>query len=156
MKTNNLKVVVVRFFNTVGPRQIGDFGMVIPRLINSAKSNKDILVHGSGMQTRTFTHVNEVVQCIMKLINSKSSYGEVVNIGGVEEISILNLAKKIKKKLNSKSKIKLVPYSKVYNEDFEDMPRRVPNTSKLKKIIGFVPKMKIDDILDDIIYSQKK
>ena len=150
-RTTGLQVVVVRFFNTVGPRQTGEYGMVIPNFVKQALRNDPITVHGDGTQTRTFTHVSEVCDCIMKLIDTKKSYGEVVNIGGVEEVSIKELANRIIKKTNSKSELKFIPYEEVYNKDFEDMPRRVPSTEKLKSLIGFTPTKKLDEILDDII-----
>jgi len=150
-RTTGLPVVVVRFFNTVGPRQTGEYGMVIPNFVKQALRNEPITVHGDGTQTRTFTHVSEVVDCIIKLMDTKEAFGEVVNIGGVEEVSIKELAKRIIQKTNSTSDIKYIPYDEVYNKDFEDMPRRVPSTKKLKSLIGFAPEKKLDDILDDII-----
>jgi len=150
-RTTGLPVVVVRFFNTVGPRQTGEYGMVIPNFVKQALRNESITVHGDGTQTRTFTHVSEVVDCIVKLIDTPEAYGEVVNIGGVEEVSIKDLAKRIIEKTNSSSKIKFIPYEEVYNKDFEDMPRRVPSTEKLNSLIGFAPEKKLDEILDDII-----
>ena len=150
-RTTRLPVVVVRFFNTVGPRQTGEYGMVIPNFVKQALRNEPIIVHGDGTQTRTFTHVSEVTDCIMKLIDTEEAYGEVVNIGGVEEVSIKDLAKRIIKKINSTSEIKYIPYNEVYNKDFEDMPRRVPSTEKLKSLIGFAPEKKLDYILDDVI-----
>eukprot|EP01022_Parablepharisma_sp_SALTPOND_P031466 TRINITY_DN80153_c0_g1_i1.p1 TRINITY_DN80153_c0_g1~~TRINITY_DN80153_c0_g1_i1.p1 ORF type:complete len:337 (-),score=7.92 TRINITY_DN80153_c0_g1_i1:60-944(-) len=150
-KTTQLPVVVVRFFNTVGPKQTGEYGMVIPNFVKQALRNTPITVHGDGTQRRTFTHVSEVTDCIMKLIDTPEAYGEVVNIGGVEEVTIKELAQKIIDKSNSKSEIKLVPYEEVYSDDFEDMPRRVPSTEKLKSLIGFTPQKGLDEILEDII-----
>lgn len=150
-RTTGLPVVVVRFFNTVGPRQTGEYGMVIPNFVKQALRNEPITVHGDGTQTRTFTHVSEVVDCIKKLIDIPEAYGEVVNVGGVEEVSIKDLAERIVQKTNSTSEIKYIPYDEVYSKDFEDMPRRVPSTEKLKSLIGFTPEKKLDDILDDVI-----
>lgn len=150
-KTTQLPVVVVRFFNTVGPKQTGEYGMVIPNFVKQALRNTPITVHGDGTQRRTFTHVTEVTDCIMKLIDEPKAYGEVVNIGGVEEVTIKQLAERIISKSNSKSEVKLIPYEEVYSDDFEDMPRRVPSTDKLKSLIGFAPQKELDEILDDII-----
>ncbi len=150
-KTTQLPVVIVRFFNTVGPKQTGEYGMVIPNFVKQSLRNTPITVHGDGTQRRTFTHVSEVTDCIMKLIDTPEAYGEVVNIGGVEEVTIKELAQRVIDKVNSKSEIKFVPYDEVYSDDFEDMPRRVPSTEKLKSLIGFAPQKELDEILDDII-----
>ncbi len=150
-KEKGLPVVVVRLFNTVGPRQTGRYGMVIPRFVKQALSGEPITVYGNGMQTRTFTHVKDVVKCIRLLLESEKAVGEVVNIGGNEEISILNLAKKIKEMTKSKSKIKLIPYSEAYPKDFEDMKRRVPSLEKLKTLIGYSPSTPLSNILQDVI-----
>ena len=150
-RTTQLPTVIVRFFNTVGPRQTGQYGMVIPRFVKQALRENDLTVFGDGTQTRTFTHVSEVCDSIMKLIDTPGAYGEVINVGGVEEVTIQALAERIISKTNSKSKLKLIPYTEAYSGDFEDMPRRVPSTEKLKSIIGFAPAMGLDEILDDII-----
>ncbi len=154
-RTKNLPVLIVRFFNTVGPRQTGRYGMVIPRFIEQAMKDEDITVYGDGKQTRTFTHVCEVVNCLIRLIDEPKAIGEVINIGGIEEISILNLATRILEITGSKSLIKTVPYEEAYPKDFDDMQRRVPSTEKLQKIIGIAPKMTMNDILKDIIKSFK-
>tara|TARA_Y100000589_G_C27157589_1_gene631444 strand:+ start:392 stop:1378 length:987 start_codon:yes stop_codon:yes gene_type:complete len=150
-RSARLPVVIVRFFNTVGPRQTGEYGMVIPRFVQQALRNENITIHGDGTQTRTFTHVNEVVDCVIKLMATPKAIGEVVNIGGVEEISIKDLARRIIEKSSSNSELSYTPYQQVYNSDFEDMPRRVPNTAKLKNLIGIAPKQQLDSILEDII-----
>jgi len=150
-RTTKLPTVIVRFFNTVGPRQTGEYGMVIPRFVQQALRDEPITVFGDGSQTRTFTHVSEVCDVIMKIIDTPAAYGEVVNVGGVEEVSIKVLADLIVRKTGSKSAIKFVPYSEVYTEDFEDMPRRVPSTDKCRSLIGFAPEMPLDAILDNII-----
>jgi len=150
-RTTGLPVVIVRLFNTVGPRQTGRYGMVVPTFVKQALKNEHITVHGDGTQTRTFTHVNEVGDCIIRLIDTKEAYGQVVNIGGVDEISIKNLASRIVKKTNSSSKITYTPYDQVYSSDFEDMPRRVPSINKLRRLIGTTPQKNIDEILVDII-----
>ena len=150
-RSARLPVVIVRFFNIVGPRQTGEYGMVIPRFVQQALRNDNITVHGDGSQTRTFTHVNEVVECMVRLMESPAALGEVVNIGGVEEISIKELAQRIIDKSQSRSKLTFIPYDQVYTRDFEDMPRRVPSTRKLKKLIEMSPEQTLDSILEDII-----
>ena len=152
-RVKGLPVIVVRLFNTVGPRQMGRYGMVIPRFVGQALKNAPITVYGNGNQTRTFTHIKEVVQCMMSLMEEPKAIGQVVNIGGSEEISILNLAKRVKEMAQSKSEIVFVPYEQAYPMDFEDMERRVPSTQKLKKIIGFAPQANLHDILSDVIHS---
>ncbi len=150
-----LPVVVVRLFNTVGPRQTGRYGMVIPNFVRQALGNEEVTVFGDGTQTRTFTHVGEVCDALIKLIDTPSAYGEVVNVGGIEEVSMKELAEAIIRKTSSSSTVKLIPYDQVYTSDFEDMPRRVPCTEKLKSLIGFAPKQNLDSILDDIISNFK-
>ncbi len=155
-----LDVLIVRFFNTVGPKQLSSYGMVIPRFIKSAIKNKNIQVYGNGKQTRTFLHVDDATDALLKLIN-KNYYKDVVHIGGVENISILNLAKKIKKITKSKSKIKLIKYSHAYSSSkkfskaYEDIPKRHPSIKKLKKLINFKPKYNLDKLLIDIINYHK-
>jgi len=148
-----LPVVVGRLFNTVGKHQSSNYGMVIPRFFSQALNNKDITVHGTGKQSRTFTDVEEVCECIYLLMNNKKSYGEVVNIGGKKDIMILNLAKKIVKLTKSKSKIKIIPYNQAYSSIYEDMNFRNPSTKKLNKLIKKTPKLNIDQILKKIISS---
>ncbi|MER3423154.1 MAG: nucleoside-diphosphate sugar epimerase [Nitrospiraceae bacterium] len=155
-RTKKLPVLIVRFFNTVGPRQTGRYGMVIPRFVKQALTDEPITVYGDGRQTRTFTHIEDAVQAVMKLIDSPAAIGEVVNIGGIEEVSILSLAKRIKAKVGSSSEITLIPYDDVFPSYFEDMQRRVPSTNKLQKIIGFAPSKSLDRILDDVIAYQRE
>lgn len=155
-RTKKLPVLIVRFFNTVGPRQTGRYGMVIPRFVKQALTNEPITVYGDGRQTRTFTHVEDAVQAVMKLIDSPAAIGEVVNIGGTEEVSILSLANRIKAKVGSASEITLIPYDEVFPSYFEDMQRRVPSTDKLQKIIGFAPSKSLDRILDDVIAYERE
>ena len=154
-RTNKLPVVIARFFNTVGPRQTGRYGMVIPRFVKQALTNRPLTVYGDGSQTRTFTHIQDAVAAMVKLIANPESIGEVVNIGGSEEVSILTLANLIKDKAGSGSDIQLVPYEEVFPRDFEDMQRRVPSTLKLQKLTGYLPNMDLDRILDDVIAYQQ-
>ncbi|MBW7875162.1 MAG: GDP-mannose 4,6-dehydratase [Candidatus Cloacimonetes bacterium] len=150
-RTTKLPVAIVRLFNTVGPRQTGQYGMVIPNFVQQALRDQNITVFGDGSQTRTFTHVREVSDCLMKLIDTPAAYGQVVNIGGTEEISIQSLAERIIKKTGSSSKLSFIPYEQVYSADFEDMGRRVPSTEKLRSLIGFAPELDLDEILEDVI-----
>ncbi len=150
-QSEQLDVVVARLFNTVGPRQKGTYGMVIPRFVQQALSGEPITVYGDGLQTRTFTHVSEVVSCIMALTDCRAAYGRVVNIGGVEEVSILELAQRIVEKTGSSSEITLIPYDEAYPKEFEDMQRRVPSTELLSSLVGFAPELPLERILDDVI-----
>ena len=153
--TYKLPVILVRLFNTVGPYQTGQYGMVIPRLVKQALRNEPMTVYGDGTQTRTFTHVGDAVFSMMKLMETPAAVGEVINIGGDEEVSILRLAERIKEKVGSSSEIKLLPYDEVFPKNFEDMPRRVPSLEKLYQLIQFKPTKKLDEILDDAISYQK-
>ncbi len=150
-RTKNLPIVIVRFFNTVGPRQTGRYGMVIPRFVNQALSSAPMTVYGDGTQSRTFTHVQDAVEAIIRLMQNDAAIGEVVNIGGVEEISILELAERIKARTESHSAVRMVPYSEAFSESFEDMQRRVPSTEKLVRLTGFKPTTTLDRIIDDVV-----
>jgi UDP-glucose 4-epimerase len=154
-RTNGLEVVITRLFNTVGPKQTGAYGMVIPRFVTQALKNEPITVFGDGSQTRTFTYVKDVVEALMKLMDAERATGEVINVGGVDEISILNLARKIIDMTGSTATIELVPYEKAFGKDFEDMQRRVPSTEKLADITGSVPDKSLDYILEKVIDSLK-
>ena len=151
--TNNLKVTTVRLFNTVGPRQTGKYGMVIPRFINAALENKPIKIFGDGLQSRVFCHVIDSVRAINSLAFDKKMIGEVFNIGGLGEISILNLAQLIIERTGSKSDLVFMSYDKAYAVGYEDMARRVPDITKLTSFTGWVPKLDIKTIIDDTIKS---
>jgi UDP-glucose 4-epimerase len=150
-RTKGLKVTIARLFNTIGTRQTGTYGMVVPRLIVQALNNEPLTVYGDGLQTRTFTGVRDVVQVFMGMIEKDESFGQVYNIGGTEEISILDLAKKIIALSGSKSEIVLTPYEEAYEADFEDMMRRVPSVEKVFSLVGFKPDDNLDSILQNII-----
>jgi UDP-glucose 4-epimerase len=150
-RTKGLKVTIARLFNTIGTRQTGTYGMVVPRLIGQALKNEPLTVYGDGMQTRTFTGVKDVVQVFMGMIEEDESFGQVFNIGGTEEISILDLAKKIIALSGSTSEIVLTPYEEAYEADFEDMMRRVPSVEKVFSLVGFKPDDNLDRILQNII-----
>jgi len=151
--TKNLKVTTVRFFNTVGPRQSGKYGMVIPRFVAAALANKPVKIFGNGDQTRTFCHVNDAIEALLDISLSDTTIGEVFNIGGDREISILNLAKLIIKQLDSSSKITFTSYEEAYAIGFEDMIKRVPDISKIYKFIKWAPKISLEKIIDDVALS---
>ena len=151
--TKKLKVTTVRLFNTVGPRQVGKYGMVMPRFISSALENLPLKIFGSGLQTRVFCHVNDAVRAIIQLSSDDKSIGEVFNVGGFGETSIVDLAKSIIKQTDSKSGITFTNYDDVYSMGYEDMNRRVPDISKIKKFIGWEPKKDLAEIIKDISNS---
>lgn len=155
-KEKKVPSVIVRLFNTVGPRQTGYYGMVVPRFIEQALKNKAITVYGTGKQTRCFIHVKDVVKALIKLVEEPRAAGEVFNIGSQEEVSIEQLAKEIIKITKSKSKIEHIPYEKAYEEGFEDMQRRVPAIAKINKLIGFKPTYSLAEIIKDIVKYQKR
>jgi nucleoside-diphosphate-sugar epimerase len=150
-RTTGLKVTLVRLFNTVGPRQTGTYGMVIPRFVSQALRSEPLKVYGDGSQTRTFTYVKDVVWALMHMVEKEEAFGDVFNIGGTEEISILDLANRIIEATGSKSEIELVPYEKAFGKDFEDMQRRVPSLEKIGRLIGFNPQTQLEAILSKVI-----
>ena len=150
-RTNGLEAVIARLFNTVGPRQTGAYGMVIPRLVEQALKGEPLTVYGDGKQTRTFTGVKDVVEALMGLMASPEATGEVFNVGGSEEISIEALAKKIIAMTGADSRIEYIPYEVAFEKDFEDIRRRVPGIEKIKECIGFEPKTDLDGILRYVI-----
>jgi len=150
-RTNGLAVIITRLFNTVGPRQTGAYGMVIPSFVAQSLKNEPITVFGDGTQTRTFTYVKDVVAALIKLMESDQAIGEVINVGGLEEISMLDLAQKIIDMTGSTSTIQLIPYAEAFGKDFEDMQRRVPSTEKLERVTGFAPDKSLDFILSKVI-----
>ena len=154
-RTQGLKVTIVRLFNTIGLRQTGTYGMVVPRFISQALKGKPLTVYGNGDQTRTFTSVKDVVKAFMELIQNDGSFGQVFNIGGTEEISILDLARKIIGITESNSEIEMIPYEVAYEADFEDMERRVPGIEKVARLIGFEPNENLDDIIMEIVGYMK-
>jgi UDP-glucose 4-epimerase len=156
-KERKLPVIIVRFFNTVGPRQTGQYGMVIPNFVRQALAGEPITVFGDGKQQRAFTHVADVVGALLKLVNEPKAIGQVVNIGNVEEITIEHLAERVRDVSGSKSVIKYIPYDQAYESGFEDMPRRVPDLSRAKALIGYEPKLSLEDILTQVIdYFRKR
>jgi UDP-glucose 4-epimerase len=150
-KEKKLPVVVVRFFNTVGPRQTGQYGMVLPTFVRQALAGQPITVFGDGTQSRSFTYVADVVDALIKLAHEPKAIGEVFNVGNTEEVSIGALAERVKALSGSASPIQFVPYEKAYEAGFEDMPRRVPDIAKIHALIGFEPKLGLDEIIRTVI-----
>jgi UDP-glucose 4-epimerase len=150
-REKKLPTVVVRLFNTVGPRQTGRYGMVIPTFVKQALAGRQITVYGDGLQTRCFGYVGDVVGALVKLMDHTEAVGQVFNIGSNEEVTILELAERIKELTRSASEIVFVPYNEAYEEGFEDMPRRVPDISKINTLVGFRPQMSLDGILESVI-----
>jgi len=154
-KEKNLPVIVIRLFNTVGPRQSGRYGMVIPRFVQQALAGDPITVFGDGKQTRTFTHVKDAIWAILKLVEHPGAIGEIFNIGGKEEVSIERLAHLVKELLQSPAPIEYIPYERAYEEGFEDMRKRVPDISKIQNLIGYEPKFTLKDVILDVAEYQK-
>jgi UDP-glucose 4-epimerase len=148
--------VIVRLFNTVGPRQTGRYGMVIPNFVRQALLNEDITVFGDGSQTRCFTHVADVVDALVRVMEDDRSAGEVFNIGSNMEVTILELAQRVKCLTHSQSDIRFVPYGEAYEEGFEDMMRRVPDISKIRQLIGYQPNTDLDKLLMSVIKDQRE
>lgn len=154
-KEKKLPVVVVRFFNTVGPRQTGQYGMVVPSFVRQALIGDPITVFGDGQQSRSFTYVGDAVDALMRLMAHPGAIGQVYNIGNVEEVTILELAQRIKAVTSSSSPIVKIPYEQAYEAGFEDMPRRVPDLSKIRAAVGFEPKVGLAEIIDRVIAYQR-
>ena len=152
---HKLPTRIVRFFNTVGPRQVGNYGMVVPRFINQALTNQPVTIYGDGKQTRCFAHIYDVVEALMKVAFSDRTIGQVVNIGNNKEISILDLAHKIIKLTGSNSQIQFMNYEEAYGDNFEDMERRVPNIQLIKELTGWQPTKGLDQIISDVADYQR-
>jgi UDP-glucose 4-epimerase len=150
-KEKKLPVVIVRLFNTVGPRQTGQYGMVVPTFVRQALAGQPITVFGDGTQQRSFTYVGDVVEALVRLAADKRAIGEVFNIGNMGEITIADLAARVKEMTGSCSPIHYIPYDQAYEEGFEDMPRRVPDISKIREFVGYEPKVQLDEILRTVI-----
>jgi len=150
-KERQLPVIIVRLFNTVGPRQTGRYGMVIPNFVRQALLDQPITVFGDGRQTRSFTYVGDVVNGLVALMGDARAVGEVFNIGNSEEISIGDLAVRVKALAGSRSEIVCIPYDQAYEAGFEDMPRRVPNLEKIRRLVGYTPTIGLDEILRRVI-----
>jgi UDP-glucose 4-epimerase len=151
-----LQTRIIRFFNTVGPRQLGAYGMVVPRFVKSALANEPITIYGNGNQTRCFAHVFDVIDAVISIAFAGNTIGKVINIGNDFEISINELAEKIISETNSKSEIVYVPYEEAYGDGFEDMERRVPNIDLINQLVGWKPKRDLTTIIRDISSEMKK
>jgi UDP-glucose 4-epimerase len=151
-----LETRIVRFFNTVGPRQLGAYGMVVPRFVKSALLNEPITIYGDGNQTRCFAHIYDVIDAVMAIAFAENTIGKVINIGNNHEISINDLAKRIIEETGSRSEIVYVPYTEAYGEGFEDMERRVPNIDLINQLVGWTPQRNLSTIISDISDEMKK
>lgn len=155
-KIEDLPVSIVRLFNTVGPRQSSDYGMVIPKMVRASLAGEDLIVHGDGLQTRCFCHVQEAVMGLKLVMESDDCNGEVINVGSDEEISILSLANIVKEQTESKSNVRLIPYEEVFPDGgFEDMRRRVPSISKVGSLVGWAPKISLRQIVADVVKQKQ-
>jgi UDP-glucose 4-epimerase len=150
-KEKKLPIVIARLFNTVGPRQTGQYGMVLPTFVRQALAGSPITVFGDGTQSRSFTYVGDVVDALLKLVQEPRAVGEVFNIGNMCEITIRDLAERVKTLTGSRSPVQLVPYDQAYETGFEDMPRRVPDIGKIRELIGYEPKVALDDIIQRVV-----
>ena len=153
---SKLPTRIVRFFNTVGPRQVGHYGMVVPRFVSAALKNKQLSVYGSGDQIRCFCHVDDAVRALLLVMDSDKAIGEVFNVGNNQQISIMELAKKVIELTGSTSSIEKITYEEAYPEGFEDMQRRVPDISKIKQVLGWTPEINLDQIVKDIAAFNSK
>ena len=149
-RERKLPITVVRLFNTVGPRQTGNYGMVVPRLVGQALAGEPLTVYGDGRQTRCFCHVADVVRALHALLDKQSAWGNVFNVGSTEEVSIIELARRIVALTGSDSRVSLTPYDEAYGPGFEDMYRRVPDIAKVRELIGWSPSRSLEDIITDV------
>ena len=153
---NKLPIRIIRFFNTVGPRQVGHYGMVVPRFVSAALKNEPLSVYGSGDQIRCFCHADDAVRALLLVMDSDKAVGEVFNVGNNQQITIMDLAKKVIKLTGSTSSIEKIAYEKAYPEGFEDMQRRVPDISKIKQVLGWSPEINLDQVIKDIAAFNSK
>jgi UDP-glucose 4-epimerase len=154
-KEKKLPTIICRFFNTVGPRQTGQYGMVVPTFVRQALAGEPITVFGDGTQSRSFTYVGDVVGALLKLMVEPRAIGQVFNLGNSEEVTIRSLAERIKQHTGSKSPIHVIPYDQAYEAGFEDMPRRVPDLTKVRNLIGYEPKVGLDEIIQHVVADLK-
>ena len=155
-RQKGLRSVIVRLFNTVGPRQTGHYGMVIPRFVNQALRDEPLTVYGDGTQQRCFCYVGDIVDALVKLIETEEAYGQVFNLGGSEEVSIMTLAQRVIARAGSSSTIRVIPYDEAYEAGFEDMERRVPNTDRAAATVGFRQTLDLDSIIDSVVEDQRR
>ena len=155
-RQKGLRSVIVRLFNTVGPRQTGHYGMVIPRFVNQALRDEPLTVYGDGSQQRCFCYVGDIVDALVKLIEAEEAYGKVFNLGGSEEVSIMTLAERVIARTGSQSTIRVIPYDEAYEAGFEDMERRVPNTDRAAAAVSFKQTLDLDGIIDSVVEDQRR
>ena len=155
-RQKGLRSVIVRLFNTVGPRQTGHYGMVIPRFVSQALRGEAITVYGDGTQQRCFCHVGDIVRALVDLVEHEDAYGRVFNLGGNEEVSIMELAERVIARTGSSSTVRVIPYDEAYEAGFEDMQRRVPDTTRAHDLVGFRPTHTLDDIIDAVVADQRR
>ncbi len=155
-KEKKLPIVIVRLFNTVGPRQTGQYGMVLPTFVRQALAGQPITVFGDGTQSRSFTYVADVVDALVKLAQEPRAIGEVFNIGNTEEVTIADLAERVKRMTDSASPVQFIPYDQAYEAGFEDMPRRVPDISKVRNMVGYEPRLSLDEIVCRVVEHFRK
>jgi len=155
-KQKQLPVIVVRFFNTVGPRQTARYGMVVPTFVRQALAGEPLTVFGDGTQQRSFTYVGDVIGALLKLMVEPGAVGQVLNIGNGQEVTIRELAERIKRATGSSSPLTYVPYEQAYDAGFEDMPRRVPDLTKIKALIGYEPRVDLDEIIGRVVAEAKE
>ena len=154
-REKGLETVIIRLFNTVGPRQTGSYGMVIPRFVGQALNNQPITIFGDGTQTRCFCHVSDIVNGVLALSEHPEAFGKVFNLGGDQEVSISDLARQVIQLVGSESELEYISYDAAYEEGFEDMTRRVPNTTRARQLVGFEPLIKLEDIIQSVIDDQR-
>jgi len=155
-KEKKLPVIITRLFNTVGPRQTGQYGMVLPTFVKQALSNQPISVFGDGSQSRSFTYVADVVEALVKLVGEPQAIGQVFNIGSTQEVTIAKLAERVRKLAGSNSPIHYIPYDQAYEVGFEDMPRRVADITRIRKLVGFEPQVNLDEIINKVVDHFRK
>ena len=154
-REKGVPTIIVRLFNTVGPRQSGAYGMVIPRFVSQALAGQPLQVHGTGQQSRCFLHVRDVVGALLSVVEHPGAVGQVFNLGSQEEVTIADLAKRVIRITGSSSTVQLIPYEEAYEEGYEDMPRRVPDITKIRSLIGFEPTMTLDQIIQSVVDSMR-
>jgi UDP-glucose 4-epimerase len=154
-REKGLETVIIRLFNTVGPRQTGSYGMVIPRFVGQALKNQPITIFGDGTQSRCFCHVSDIVDGVLALSEHPEAFGKVFNLGGDQEVSISDLARQVVELAGSESELEYISYDAAYEEGFEDMTRRVPNTTRARQLVGFEPLIKLEDIIQSVIDDQR-
>lgn len=154
-REKGLETVIIRLFNTVGPRQTGSYGMVIPRFVGQALKNQPITIFGDGTQSRCFCHVSDIVDGVLALSEHPEAFGKVFNLGGDQEVSISDLARQVVELVGSKSELEYISYDAAYEEGFEDMTRRVPNTTRARQLVGFEPLIKLEDMIQSVIDDQR-